>query len=249
MLGLASMLVPVSAASASAIELRFVHAAPGAGSARLTAGGRDVGGVVSFAEATRYTRVPDGSVHLTLHGDGRRLASADPSLEGGSYTIVAMRRDGKVGLEAYRDGGARGGTARLRTINAAGELGEAGVTLDGRPLVRSVATGEASPYETVDPGTYNLDITRAGGGGGALASRPSVALSAGTATTAIALGTGGERTRVILVSDGTAAPSRAPATGLGGLEGGTPWLTALLAALGAGALGGAAHTLVRRRAA
>ena len=248
MLGLASMLVAVSAASASALELRFVHAVPGAGDAQLTAGGEPVGSAVGFGGATRFASVPDGTGDLQLRTGGRTLASDDAAIDSGSYTVVAMRVDGEVELKTFRDAGGRGGTARLRAINAAGELGEAGVTLDARPVVRSVASGEASRYENVDPGTYKLDVTRAGGDGGALASRSSVALSAGTASTAVVVGTGGERTRVILLPDGTAAPARAPATGLGGLDGGTPWLAALFAALAAGALGGAAYTLARRRA-
>ena len=72
---------------------------------------------------------------------------------------------------------------------------------------------------------------------------------AGTAATAYAVGSAGERTRFVVVADGVAAPSGGPDTGLGGLSGdeGAPWLAALLAALAAGALGGVLYTRAPRR--
>ena len=76
-----------------------------------------------------------------------------------------------------------------------------------------------------------------------------VNLAAGTASTAYAVGSGGERTRFVVVQDGVDAPAGGPATGLGGLSGddGAPWLAALLAALAAGTLGGVAYTRAARR--
>jgi hypothetical protein len=78
-----------------------------------------------------------------------------------------------------------------------------------------------------------------------------VSVSAGSATTAVLVGSRGEKARWVLVDDATVAPSAAPQTGLGGLStpgGGPPWLAALLAALGAGALGAVAHRAATRAA-
>jgi hypothetical protein len=53
---------------------------------------------------------------------------------------------------------------------------------------------------------------------------------------------------VLLAQDAVVTPSRAPATGLGGLSDGPPWLAILLAAALAGAIGGGTYRLARRRA-
>jgi hypothetical protein len=229
----------------------LVHAVPGAGSAELTADGEELGGSAGFSEATDYASVPDGSVNLELRpaGGGKALASSSKSLSDGRYTVVAWRRGERVRLDTYREERPREGSARVRAIDAAGELGEVAVRLGTTTVARAVGPGEASPYRDVEPGTYDLQVSRPRGGGGALASRKGVAVAAGTARTAVVLGSGGEATRVVLLSDGTAAPSKAPGTGLGGLDGGVAWGTVLAAALAAGALGGAAYTLARRRGA
>jgi hypothetical protein len=76
-----------------------------------------------------------------------------------------------------------------------------------------------------------------------------VSVAAGSATTAVLVGSRGEKARWVLVDDSTVAPSAAPETGLGGLttsNGGIPWLLALLAALGAGTLGGLIHRSASR---
>ena len=82
----------------------------------------------------------------------------------------------------------------------------------------------------------------------ALATQKGVTASAGSAATAYAVGSAGEPTRFVVVADSVAAPSGAPATGLGGMAGsdGAPWLAALLAALAAGTLGGVLYTRAPR---
>jgi hypothetical protein len=242
------MVLAISAANAQALEVRFVHAVAGAGAATLTADGKAVGGEVSFGELTGYAGTPRGVVKLRLRdAGGRTLAERTRLFRDGRYTVVAMRRDRDVVLRAYRDGEATGGQARVRAIAAAPELGETRVDLDGTTVTRRLGAGEASDYANVEPGTYEVAVKRPSGQGGALASQSGVNLVAGTASTAIVVGSGGAATRVVVASDATAAPRQAPATGLGGLRGETPWLAPLLAALAAGALGGVAYALVSRR--
>ena len=69
------------------------------------------------------------------------------------------------------------------------------------------------------------------------------------ATTAILIGSGGARERLIAATDDTLTPAGAPETGLGGLagRGGHPWLLIALAAAVAGALGGAWQLALARR--
>jgi hypothetical protein len=248
-MALSSMLVGISAGNAWALELRLVHAVPGGGQATLSAGKTEIGSPVSFGEVTRYTRVPEGRVELVLRPatGGKPLVKAAETLRGGRMTVVATRDGQRVMLRVLPDGRASGGSARVRAMNAAPELGATQVDVDGRPVARDLPPGQASDYTTVDPGTYRLEAARPGGGGGALASRSGVSLAAGTSTTAFVVGSGGEPTRVVVASDATVTPRQAPGTGLGGLAGGTAWGAALAAALGAGVLGGAAYLLATRR--
>jgi hypothetical protein len=99
----------------------------------------------------------------------------------------------------------------------------------------------------LEPGTYKLEAMRPSGKGGALATKSGVNLEAGTSATAVIAGSGGKPTTIIVASEGAVAPTHAPKTGLGGLDGGPPWLTALLAALAAGVVGGGAYRLAARR--
>jgi len=230
--------------------LRFVHAVPGAGVASLTADGAAVGGPAAFATATSYASVPDGQTSLRVTGPGGKvLARARESLSGGRFTAVATRSNGKVVLRVFRDGRARAGRARMRALNVAPELGRVDVALGERTLARGLNPGDAGGYVTADPGTYELKAARRGSRGAPLASRPNVNAVAGTASTALLVGSGGEPTRIVVVQDAVATPAAAPATGLGGRDGGPSWALALAAALAAGALGGAGYAAARRRGA
>ena len=237
-----AMLVVAPVGTASAAELRFVHGVPGQEPSALEVDGQ-AGDPVAFGEVGGYEQVPSGSVTLKL-GDLEQTEE----LGEGRYTAVAWLRDDRVMLGVFSDGPAKGGTARIRAIHAAGELGEGDVLLDGESVATSLAPGEASEYQDVDPGAYGLEVTRPGGEGSPLA-QSRVTLAAGSASTALVLGSGGEPIDVVVATDDTAAPSQGPATGLGGLDDGPPWAAVLLAALCAGALGGGAYRLARRRGA
>jgi hypothetical protein len=259
-LGLCSMLLLMSAGSAfGSAKLRFVHAVPGAGPATLNVSVDDAGvssAPVSFGNAAGPLEVSGGEAKLTLApaGGGDALAEADEALEdNAAYTVVALpKQDGKGSeLRVYRDDEPKAGTARLRSINAAPELGQPDVRAGDRVVAEQLAYGDATAYAEVPPGTYDLSVTRAGGKGGALATKRGVPLTAGTATTAIVVGSGGEPTQVLALSDGTAAPAGAPATGFGGMatDGGAPsrLLVAGLAALMAAVSGAACWSRAARR--
>lgn len=237
------MLLATAASAAAQTSVRFVQAVPRVSDAELTVGGQTVGGPIGFGEATDFVSVQAARAELRV--DARRVATANLR-DGGRYTVVALREDRRPALRVYRDSPASAGEARVRAIQAAGELGEVDVRSGQRSIARRLDVGDASPYVSLDPGTYSLEATRAGGRGGALASRGGVSLTAGGSFTAVIVGSGGEPTRFVLLGDATAAPAGAPATGLGGLanDGGVTWPIVLLAALVAGALGGTCFWLL-----
>ena len=230
-------------------QLRFVHAAPGAGPAVLNVDDDPAGDAVAYAKVGEYVDAPSGRVRLTVKAEdgGKELGSGTGELGPGRHTAIAWLRDGKFELSVVDDTTAGAGRARLRAVNAAGELGRALFRLDSQTLGEALAPGEATPYKAVEPGGYQVRVTRASGGGSPLA-QGDVRLTAGTSATSFIVGSGGRQVQIVTATDATAAPERAPATGLGGLGSDTPWLGLVLAALAAGALGGGAYRLARRGA-
>jgi hypothetical protein len=231
-------------------SVRFVHAVPGAGSAELVVkSGAKIGSGVGFGQVTPYVGVSAGSHEVSLQSGTKALAVTNVDLtDGKRYTVVAMSQGKKVQLRSYTDGDATNGKARLRLIHAAPELGSPDVRLDGQALAEKAKYTEATPYLTVSPGTHTLAVTKPGDGGGRPIASKQVALSAGSASTALLIGTMGEPTRIVLASDQTVAPSRAPRTGLAPLDGGgRPWGAIVAIAMLAGLLGGALYLFAGRR--
>ena len=253
---IATALILLSASAgqaAAATKVNFVHAVPGAGDATLeVSGGSGAAATLSgvgFAEASKYSTGPSGRVTITLTVGGKQAAKTTETFEDGAgYTVVAEPdAGGKVALMAYRAGQAQAGSARVRAAHAAGELSRADF-MAGDHKLGTLARGDTGNYATMEPGSYELTARRPGTPD-AVIEQPGVSLAAGTASTAYAVGSGGERARFVMVQDAVDAPQGGPATGMGGLAGddGTPWLAALLAALAAGALGGVAYTRTARR--
>jgi hypothetical protein len=240
-----------AAQSWAAASARFVHAVPGAGSAELVVkGGSPVLGSASFGQVTSYVGVPAGSHELQLKAGSKTLAVTTVDFSDGQrYTVVAEAQGKKVQLRPYVDGTASDGKAKLRMIHAAPELGSPDVRLGKQAVAEKVKYTQATPYLTVAAGTYTLEVMKPGDGGGSpIVTKPGVTLSAGTAETAFLLGSRGESTRVVLATDGTSAPSRAPKTGLAPLAGdGRPWGTIAAVAVLAALLGGAVQLLAVRR--
>ena len=228
--------------------VRFVNAAAGAGAVTVTAtsGGApiELGAEVGFGESTDYRQVGLGSVEIALSAGGRPVASASLDLDQPArYTAVALGDPGRPELRLYRDGAPAAGRGRLRVIHAAPELGSPEIRLGGRAIASRLGFGDATPYRSVEPGTRELSAARPTGDGEALVSQDA-AVPAGTASTAVLLGTRGERARFLLLADGAVTPSGAPATGLGGLsQHGPRWPWVLGAALLGAALGGAGYRL------
>ena len=246
-LGIAFLMLvmsPAAAASGSA-QVRLVNAR-GGGLAALAVSvegqSAATGSGVGYGQAGALASVPAGQARLSVAGSSatRRLA------DGESYTVVALPRNG---LRVLRNGSASPAEARVRIVHAAPELGMPDIRLGRRTIARGVKFRSASPYLTVDPGSYALAVTKPNGGATVFHAR--VSLAAGTSATVVVAGSAGNPERVVVANDDTVTPPGAPQTGLGGLAAGggePPWLFALLAALAAGSLGGAAQLARSRRA-
>jgi hypothetical protein len=230
-------------------KARFLHAVPMAAPAVLIVHGHPPRLLSSYGKPSAYHACHPGPARLELKvkGQAKPAATANIDIGRGRYTVIAVPDGDGVGLRVYKDGTAVPGKARVRTINAAAELGQAAMNVDGQAVAR-IAPDKATRYASVPPGRHDLSITRPSGAGGTLASARGVPLVAGSASTAIVVGSGGEPARVLVVSDQTAGPSVAPATGLLGDAGdGGPWLLVALAASVAGSLGGTMYLRAARR--
>jgi Domain of unknown function (DUF4397) len=250
-----TMLLAAPAVEAfGAAQVRLVNAVSGDGAVDLTAIGdtfdKSVATGIRFGQTSSYQPVQAGSIDFELSkaGSSKTVAKGSEDLEnGGKYTAVAFG-DGTRSLQIFKDGGATGKVARVRVINAARELGDVDIDLNKTTIAKGLSFEDTSPYESAEPGTYDLSAMRPSGSGGALVEKQGLPLTAGTSTTAVIAGSGGKRSRFIILPDGTVAPGGPPKTGLGGLaHGDAGWALVLLAALGAGALGGAAYLIADGR--
>lgn len=239
--------------AAAATQVRFLHALPGGPTAELTVSGGSGPAAtlptVGFAKTSAAKPGPSGAVTVTLSAGGKKVASAKETLpDGGRYTIVAEKGSGSTpAFKVYRAGKPVPGKSIVRAVHAAPEVGRVTMSLSGNGW-GTIGYGQDTGYKPADPGTYDLSATKPGSKT-ALLSQKGVTATAGTAATAYAVGSAGERTRFVVVQDAVAAPAGAPETGLGGLagsEGSTPWLAALLAAVAAGTLGGVLYTRAPR---
>src|SRR3954470_11041450 len=112
MMLVATMLIAVSASNAAALEVRLVHAVPGAGSAKLSAGNASTD-TVGFGGVSSGAKARDGRVTLRLLAaeGGKALASTTKTLNGGRYTVVATKSGDNNTLLVFRDQGAKKGRA------------------------------------------------------------------------------------------------------------------------------------------
>ena len=246
---LTSIVIPTmpSQAQSDQTQVRFLHAVAGAGPASLLV---EKGGPrlpSAFAKPSGYQVFRPGQVRLRLilNGQSSPVVTEVVRLGPGKHTVVAVGTDKGVDLLVYKDDGVEPGKATLRAIHVASEVGKADVRVDGKVVASDVGLGDATGYLPLPPGRHSVAVTRPGGEGGALV-RAQVRAVAGTASSGFVVGSAGMPAQIVLMSDGTAGPVTAPATGLGGATSGGAWLLILGSSLIGGSLGGASYVLARR---
>src|SRR5256885_1037135 len=166
------MLVGGPAASASGFaKVRLVNARPGSHAIglKVVVGGAAPPqvGPASYAQVTPYVKVSPGSAKISLSdlrsSDGNPNQVTQKLVDGGNYTAVALAKGSKgFELKLYRDGHARKGTARLRVIHAAPELGSPDIKLGQRTVAEKLAYMEATPYLSESPGSYEVAAAKHG---------------------------------------------------------------------------------------
>src|SRR3954469_16452990 len=175
---------PAAQALASA-QVRLVNTRGGSPvSLRVSVNGNPTaaGRALGYAQVGALANVPAGKARLSVGGKTvtKRLAN------GRGYTVVAMP---KGSVEVLLDGSATAKQARVRVVHAAPELGMPDIKLGQKTIAQGVKFRSATGYLTVDPGSYPLAVTKPNGGDTVFHAR--VSLAAGTATTVVVAGSGG----------------------------------------------------------
>jgi nucleoid-associated protein YgaU len=168
----------------------------------------------TFGHISHYVPVAPGSLELQLrpHGSEKAVTRTHARLrDHGHYTVVALAPSSmsskQVRLLVLRDGAAKPGTARLRLVHAAPELGSPNVELDGKTVAKNFPFGKASGYLNVPPGTHDVSIVKPSGGTSLLSLR-GITFKAGTAETAVVVGTRGQKVRAVLATDDVVTPEK-----------------------------------------
>lgn len=206
---------------------------------------------VFYKNVSAYWQVNAGPFTYEVRAAGAS-PSSKPAIKltgrlqaGHAYTVAAVgpKTDLRAVLLSDDMGATEVGRARVRFLDAALDLPKVDVAVDGRVLSPKLSFAAPSTYRALPVGKLRVEARRSGGGGGVLL-RDSLRVRAGTVSSAVLLGGGGQPREVFAFSDATGV-ARMPAggikTGAGGAaraEGPRPSL--LLLAVGLLALGGLA---------
>jgi hypothetical protein len=210
MLG-ASALLLSPAESLAADLVRFIHAVPGAGEVTVEItqqGSEHSAGHIGFGQVTPWRSINPGSFKWTLVAGGKTLAHGSATVSNGAYDLVLLSKpENAVSLGIYQAQGGKPGTALIRMIHAAPELGSPRLRMDAKTTVAKLAFTQATPYIPVVPGVHTLSAGPTGGGAPLLSSK--FTLAADKAYSEIIIGSAGQQVRAITVVDRNAPLTRA----------------------------------------
>jgi len=102
--------------------VRFVHGTPGVGATALTIDGQRVG-TLAFGQATPWRRIRTGSFTSKMSTGVKVVASGTATIGSGAYDVVLLEANGKIWCALYPARAGEAGTALVRVIHSAPELG------------------------------------------------------------------------------------------------------------------------------
>jgi Domain of unknown function (DUF4397)/LysM domain len=197
------------AQSLAAALVRFIHAVPGVGTATVdvnSGSGLQTVGSIGFGQVTPFKSVRAGSFRWTLKGAGKVLATGTSTVGNGVYDIAILANTSGSGVKLgiYKASGARAGMSLVRMIHAAPELGAPMFMLNQQTMANRLPYTQATPYYSITPGVYSLSAMKPWlmkPGDPTLLDAKQVRFAPGAAYTAIAVGSRGQRVRVVRVVD------------------------------------------------
>jgi hypothetical protein len=187
-----ALIFSATAYAQSDVQVRFVHALPGAPNVDIALNGELVAQDVPYGQASDYIDAPTGDLNLTVTATGQSDALFEQTVTTGAepVTLIVSSADG---FTAYTDNidPLNIGQARLTAVHAIDGGPDVDVVLtDGRPVIAGLAYD--TPYGTLDVPVFNysLNVIPAGEGlTNALFPEPfSAPLSTGTSYMAVVYG-------------------------------------------------------------
>lgn len=175
--------------------VRVGHCCPDAPNVDIAVNGDRVFENLGFTEFTEYASLPSGDHEISVMptGSSDSVLDVSASIDGGTnYSILATGMVGDESLEANTfvddPGKVPSDKTHARLIHASPDAPAVDVRVAGGPTVfENIGFREASDYEQLDPGTYDLEVVPSGSDDVAL-ELPGTTLSGGGAISAVALG-------------------------------------------------------------
>lgn len=189
--------------------MRFIHGTPGVGATALTIDGQPMG-TLAFGQATRWHSIRSGSFTWKMSQGAKVVAGGTARVGRGAYDVVLLETKGKIWCALYRARAGRAGTALVRVIHSAPELGSPALSVDGKQVVSHLGYAAATPYLQMTPGSHTLSAMRPGDSTPLVSA--AVRVQPGHAYSAVVLGTRGQVVRVVTLTD-RGAPLTRPAHG------------------------------------
>jgi hypothetical protein len=206
---------------------------------------------VAYGTVSPYEALPAGDYTVAMRAAGA-AATTKPALSatldvaaGSAYSVAGLGPESGLRLQVLQDQlTTPPGKVLVRIVQASLKQSKVSVTWNGQPTVSDLTLGAVSPYETVSPGTANLEVT-----GGSESSNSTITLAAGTVHTLVVLdGSKGLVLDDLLDAAGSGTPPLGgAATGFGGTAPRVPSALPWLSLIGAGALIAAAGGIALRR--
>jgi len=167
----ALLVVPAAFAQSGSAKVRVIHASPDAPAVDVFVNGNAALTNVGFFAASPYLDLPAGTYRVqvapTGAGAGSAVIDANVTIEAGrAYTIAAVGPVASIRPQVIVDdlSAPAAGKAKVRVYHFSPDAPAVDVKLaSGATLISNLAFPDASGYLEVDAGTYDLQVTPAGG--------------------------------------------------------------------------------------
>ncbi len=213
MIALLFVTVPTQSSAAeknNEANVRVIHASPDAPSVDIYVDGKAAFKGAAYKDVTDYAPLSPGERKVQVfassaNGKGKPVIEQKLTVQAGkNYSVVALGKLDNLSLLVLEDQKGSGDTANLRAVHASPDAPPVDIAVkDGDILIKNLAFTQASDYQTVSPGSYNLEV-RATGNDQAVLDLPNLPIESGVNYTAIAIGfvEGEPSLNVILLKDG-----------------------------------------------
>lgn len=187
-------------------QFKVVHAAPGTDPINAQYDGNPAFAGIPYPNASSYAQLPAGTHTITVEtttAPGALIASLQRSFDAATdASVVVTGLPGAQTAFALSDNNLPGtaGTARIRFVNAAPNLGPVDVLVNFARKVASLSTNAGSSYIEFPEDTYTIDFTVAGTAT-SLLTLQGVSLTAARTYTLYLVGTSGQLTGLLTRDD------------------------------------------------